>query len=102
MSPSTLPSALLSLPPATRALTAALIIFSSLLFVLRLSLAPKDIKGIFGASGDNTLVFPWLVLLPGNVVWYPWTLVTAAFVETNLVEVSCRLWSAGQGRGLGG
>jgi hypothetical protein len=88
MSPITLPAALISLPPATRALTAALVTLSTLLFVLRLSLAPKDIKGIFGASGDNTLVFPWLVLLPGNVIWYPWTLVTAAFVESNLIEVS--------------
>ncbi|ORY74510.1 eukaryotic integral membrane protein-domain-containing protein [Leucosporidium creatinivorum] len=93
MSSITLPTALLSLPPATRALTGALFILSSLLFVLRLSLDPKDIKGIFGASGDNTLVFPWLVLLPGNVVWYPWTLVTAAFVETNLIEFLISLFT---------
>lgn len=87
MSPLTLPSALLSLPPATRTLTFLLVSFSSLLFVLRLSLDPRDIKGILGAAGDNTLLFPWLLLLPGKVGYYPWTLITAGAVETNLIEV---------------
>lgn len=84
----TLPAALVSLPPATRALTGVLIAFSSLLFVLRLSIDPRDIKAILGASGDNTLLFPWLLLLPGKVAYYPWTLITASAVETNLIEVS--------------
>ncbi|KAL8293554.1 hypothetical protein RQP46_000255 [Phenoliferia psychrophenolica] len=79
-------SSLLALPPATRALTAALFALSTLFFFLRLSLAPRDLKSIFGATGDNSLAFPWLVLVPGSVLWYPWTLVTAAFVETNFIE----------------
>ncbi|SCZ98984.1 BZ3500_MvSof-1268-A1-R1_Chr7-1g09341 [Microbotryum saponariae] len=77
---------LLALPPATRALTGALVGMSLLLFALRLSLAPGDLKGIVGASSDPSLVFPWLVLLPGSVVWYPWTLLTGSFVESNLLE----------------
>ncbi|SCV70812.1 BQ2448_3574 [Microbotryum intermedium] len=77
---------LLALPPATRALTGALVVMSLLLFALRLSLAPGDLKGIFGASSDPSLVFPWLVLLPGSVVWYPWTVLTSSFVENNLIE----------------
>ncbi|SGY79145.1 BQ5605_C008g05054 [Microbotryum silenes-dioicae] len=77
---------LLALPPATRALTGALVGMSLLLFALRLSLAPGDLKGIFGASSDPSLVFPWLVLLPGSVMWYPWTLLTSSFVESNLLE----------------
>lgn len=85
-----LPPVLASLPPATRALTALLIGCSTFFFLLHLSLAPTDLKGIFGASADDTLAFPWLVLVPGSVVWYPWTLVTGAFVESNLVEVSAR------------
>lgn len=83
-----LPASITSLPPATRIVTALLVISTTLLFLLRLSLAPRDLKTIFGASGDTTLAVPWLVLVPGSVVWYPWTLVTAAFAESNLVEVS--------------
>ena len=80
-------SSLVALPPATRALTAGLVALSTLFFFLRLSLAPRDLKSILGATGDNSLAFPWLVLVPGSVLWYPWTLITAAFVETNFIEV---------------
>ncbi|GAA5994619.1 uncharacterized protein JCM10292_002171 [Rhodotorula paludigena] len=82
----TILSTALSLPPATRALTGALVALSLLFAVLRLSSAPKDLRAIFGAAGDVSLAFPWLVLVPGNLVWAPWTLLTAAFVETNLIE----------------
>ncbi|KAM0752940.1 DUF1751-domain-containing protein [Meredithblackwellia eburnea MCA 4105] len=75
-----------SLPPATRALTALLIGLSSLLFVLRLSLQQRDLKHIFGASNDENLAFPWLVLVPGSALWYPWTIITNSFVETNFIE----------------
>lgn len=81
-------SSALSLPPATRALTGTLIAASLLFLLLRLSVTPHDLKTIFGATGDVSLVFPWLVLVPGKVVWAPWTLLTSAFVETNLVEAS--------------
>ncbi|CAD6570324.1 MAG: hypothetical protein CYPHOPRED_003887 [Cyphobasidiales sp. Tagirdzhanova-0007] len=41
---------------------------------------------VFGASGDSTTAFPWLVVVPGTVVWTPWTLATAAFCEASLIE----------------
>ncbi|BGP47508.1 hypothetical protein JCM10450v2_003363 [Rhodotorula kratochvilovae] len=79
-------STAVSLPPATRALTGVLVAASLLFLLLRLSVTPHDLKTIFGATGDVSLVFPWLVLVPGNVIWAPWTLLTSAFVETNLIE----------------
>jgi len=76
----TLPSLVTSLPPATRALTLLLIASSALMMVLRIS---SD-----DGEGQGPSAFPGLVLLPGAVIWYPWTLVTSSWVETNLVEVS--------------
>lgn len=81
-------SSALSLPPATRALTLTLVAGSLLFLLLRLSVTPHDLKSIFGATGDVSLVFPWLVLVPGKVYRAPWTLLTSAFVETNLIEAS--------------
>lgn len=80
-------STAVSLPPATRYLTLSLVGLSVLYFFVHLSVNPRDLKGIFGATGDASLAFPWLVLVPGNVIWAPWTLLTAAFVETNFPEV---------------
>ncbi|GAA6035830.1 hypothetical protein JCM8097_005727 [Rhodosporidiobolus ruineniae] len=79
-------SSLLTLPPATRTLTLTLLTLSLLFLLLRLS-APegRQLKAVLG-SGDAAVAFPWLVLLPGHVFWAPWTLLTAAFVETNLIE----------------
>ena len=84
-----LPPVLSSLPPGTRALTAMLVGFSSLLFLLKLSSNPSDYKAILGASKDSTLAFSYLVLVPGKVLYFPWTVLTAPFVEANLIEVSC-------------
>ncbi|BGP55050.1 hypothetical protein JCM8202_000432 [Rhodotorula sphaerocarpa] len=82
----TILSTAVSLPPATRALTVALVACTLLFTLLRLSVSPKDLRNLLGASGDSSLLFPWLVLVPGNVLYAPWTLLVAAFVEVNLVE----------------
>ncbi|KAK4047926.1 hypothetical protein OIV83_005110 [Microbotryomycetes sp. JL201] len=73
----------LSLPPATRALTLLLITCSTLLFLTRVTQAPRDVKQALGASDG---MVDWLVVTPGNVMWYPWTLLTSSFVENNLIE----------------
>lgn len=83
----TILSTAVSLPPATRALTVALVACTLLFTLLRLSVSPKDLRNLLGASGDSSLLFPWLVLVPDNVLYAPWTLLVAAFVEVNLVEV---------------
>ncbi|KWU43266.1 DUF1751-domain-containing protein, partial [Rhodotorula sp. JG-1b] len=76
-----------SLPPATRALTGLLVACTLLFTLLRLSVSPKDLRNLVGAAGqDSSLLFPWLVLVPGNVGWAPWTLLVSSFVEVNLVE----------------
>ncbi|KAK4052530.1 hypothetical protein OIO90_004297 [Microbotryomycetes sp. JL221] len=80
---STLLSSGLSLPPATRALTLLLITCSTLLFVTRVAQSPRDVKQALGASEG---MVSWLVVTPGNVMWYPWTLFTSAFVENNLIQ----------------
>lgn len=88
-----LSSILLSLPPATRILTGLLISLSTLLFLLRIVFSPNDLKRVFGATEDTTLAFPWLVLVPGSALWYPWTLALAGFVESNLVEFLISLFT---------
>jgi hypothetical protein len=84
----TLLSTAVSLPPATRALTGLLVACTLLFTLLRLSVSPKDLRNLVGAAGgDSSLLFPWLVLVPGNVGWAPWTLLVSSFVEVNLIEV---------------
>jgi hypothetical protein len=58
-------------PPVTRAFTALTLVFS----VLYMTLAWQ------GHSA------PYLVLVPGHSIFYPWTFVTSALVETNPIEV---------------
>jgi len=60
-----------AIPPATRAYTAATVFFSLLYYVLSWS----------GYSA------PYLVLVPGSSIFYPWTFLTSAFVETTVVEL---------------
>lgn len=90
MSAITFPAALVSLPPATRALCGLLVILSGLLCVLRIggNSTSDGVSATPGLGSGGVLAFPWLVLVPGSVLWYPWTLLTSAFVETNLIEVS--------------
>ena len=65
---------IVSIPPVTRAFTALTIVFSLLYFWL------------WWTSGSDFSV-PWLVLEPGSSIFYPWTFVTSAFVETTVIEV---------------
>lgn len=88
MSSLSFPAAITNLPSGTKYLTILLITLTSLLFLLKLRLKPEELNSIFNSSTDSTLYFPWLVLIPGNIVWYPWTLIISSFVENNFVEVS--------------
>lgn len=76
-----------TVPLETRVLFGGIVGASSVLLLLRSSLTADDIKAVFGAGQDSLLVFPWIVAVPGSVLWRPWTLLTAAFVESNLIEV---------------
>jgi len=71
-----LPSAVLfltSIPPLTRAFTAATVISSLIYAWLCWSNGP-----------DNTI--PYLTLVPGSSLFYPWTLATSALVEISVFE----------------
>ncbi|KAI0095096.1 eukaryotic integral membrane protein [Irpex rosettiformis] len=67
-----------SIPPVTRAFT-ALTVASSLLYYW-----------LWWTSDANFSV-PWLVLVPGSSIFYPWTFVTSAFVETTVLELAFTL-----------
>lgn len=64
-----------SIPPVTRAFTAATVVTSLLYYWL------------YWTSGD---ALPYLVLVPGSSLFYPWTFVTSALVETTIFEVRVR------------
>lgn len=69
-----------TVPPATRALLGTLLLASSffLFFV-----SARD-----AAGDDGALQYPWIVVVPGKVMYYPWTLLVAGFAETSFLQVS--------------
>jgi len=62
-----------SIPPVTRVFTAATFLSSFLYTWLR------------WREVDSA---PYLTLVPGSSIFYPWTFVTSALVETSIFEVS--------------
>ena len=65
-----------SVPPLTRFFTVATVSFS--LFYLYLQW-----------KSDATYPLPYLTLVPGTSLFYPWTFFTSVFVETTIYEVCC-------------
>jgi hypothetical protein len=71
------------IPFATRIITLSLI--SASLVAIALSyFAGQNIDG-----GIPSVNLPWLVMVPGSSYWYPWTLLTAGWVELSVIGVSC-------------
>src|SRR5258706_1150486 len=64
-----------STPPATRAFTIMLVILSAANWYFKYS-TQIDVPYI-----------PYLTLVPGDFIFYPWTLLSAGFVETHFFEV---------------
>jgi hypothetical protein len=77
------------IPFATRIITLSLI--SASLVAIALSyFAGQNIDG-----GIPSVNLPWLVMVPGSSYWYPWTLLTAGWVELSVIGVSYScLWFA--------
>lgn len=72
----------INIPPATRALLISLLALSFLYNVARW----RQLE--VGASGaHNDPIVPFLTLVPSQFYYYPWTLVTATFVEQNIFTV---------------
>ena len=63
-----------SIPPVTRFFTAATVLLS--LFYLYLQW-----------KNEATYPVPYLTLVPGSSLFYPWTFFTSVFVEISLYEV---------------
>ena len=63
-----------SIPPVTRAFTAATVVGSLVYYWL-------------WWTREADFSVPYLVLVPGTSLFYPWTFVTSAFVETTIFEV---------------
>lgn len=84
---STMPSVsflpfLQQIPFATRIITLALVGTSLVALVLS-TLAAQNTNG-----GIPSVNLPWLVMVPGTSYWYPWTLLTAGWVELSVIGVS--------------
>ncbi|KDQ63280.1 hypothetical protein JAAARDRAFT_53505 [Jaapia argillacea MUCL 33604] len=67
-----------SVPPVTRAFTGATVFASLFYYWIRW-------------QTNDPHAAPWLTLIPGSSVFYPWTFVTAGLVETNLIELAVTL-----------
>jgi len=79
-------TAIAAIPPATRYLSMGLVVATSVVSLLRASTEPADLSKVFRGGQDALLLFPWIVTVPGSVIWNPWTLFTSAFVEGNVME----------------
>jgi hypothetical protein len=75
-----------STPPVTRAFTAVTVVLSLLYY------------WVSWASNDP-YVAPYLILVPGTSIFYPWSFLTAGLVETSLIEV-CDLLDSATGHSL--
>lgn len=64
---------LTSIPPVTRGFVAATIAATCLYLWIQWS--------------TGTVFIPWLTLVPGSSLFYPWTFATSALVEVNIIEV---------------
>ena len=63
------------IPPATRALAIATIVSSVFYYTL------------LWRIGDAASFAPYFFLVPGSSLFYPWTFLTSAFVESSIIEV---------------
>jgi hypothetical protein len=61
-----------STPPVTRAFTVSTIVFTLFYYWIRW-------------TGRTA---PYLTLIPGSSLFYPWTFISSVFVETEILEVS--------------
>ncbi|KAL6245610.1 hypothetical protein RBB50_007609 [Rhinocladiella similis] len=74
-----------NLPPVTRALLAVTVTLSLLYNIARWRLLQADLDPTTGGEDKAPRrVVPYLALVPAQCIWYPWTFLSAAFVEQNI------------------
>ncbi|RAL09638.1 rhomboid family protein [Aspergillus homomorphus CBS 101889] len=71
-----------NLPPATRICLVSLLTLSLLYNIARWRQIDTT-----GGTPTVTPIVPYLTLVPSYIIYYPWTLVTATFVEQNIFTV---------------
>jgi membrane associated rhomboid family serine protease len=71
-----------NIPPATRIFLISLLAFSFLYNVARWRQLDTS-----AGSVQTTPIIPYLTLVPSFFYYYPWTVVTATFVEQNIFTV---------------
>lgn len=84
----------INLPPLTRALLLVLFALSALNAALRFSKwsaattpdAAATTKASTYLSGREWAI-PYLVLIPTQSIWHPWTALTSALIENNIVSL---------------
>ncbi|KAJ1956469.1 hypothetical protein EC988_001334 [Linderina pennispora] len=77
------------LPLVTKAAAAVYFVFSSASLLLRLRVEPAISDDPIHLAGLDPARF--LLLRPGFIISYPWTVVTTAFVEPNIAFMLCGL-----------
>ncbi|EXJ88966.1 hypothetical protein A1O3_02030 [Capronia epimyces CBS 606.96] len=75
----------INLPPVTRALLAIIVALTSLYTIARWRLSQPDPDAATSAPPTTKPIVPYLALVPSLCLWYPWTILTATFVEQNVV-----------------
>lgn len=87
----------INLPPLTRALVLVVLALSALNATLRFrkynSADPSTVHSSFATKTSSYLTspqwaIPYLVCVPPSSLRYPWTLLTAALVENNIVSLA--------------
>lgn len=93
-----------NVPIGTRILTGTLVVFSLLHQVFshvgpyaQASSVSNLVRGALGngvgdefptGDGIGLQVPPYLIVVAGKALWFPWTFLTAGWVETNIIQVS--------------
>lgn len=71
----------INIPPVTRAILTSI----AVLFILHTATRYKHY--VIGESSSSFSAVPYLLAVPSKILFYPWTLVCATFVEQNIVTL---------------
>ncbi|ETI27814.1 hypothetical protein G647_00263 [Cladophialophora carrionii CBS 160.54] len=79
----------INLPPITRVLLATIVALSFLYNIARwrLSSNSPSREDPSGTSPSPPPTVPYLALVPSQCIWYPWTFLSATFVEQNILTL---------------
>ena len=78
----------INLPPVTRVLLAAIIALSLLYNIARWRLSTgSSIDDPTTSNPSTRPTVPYLALVPSQCIWYPWTFLSATFVEQNIITL---------------